>query len=147
MTSSFITCYRRLYVDIPPFLVISPNLTKNYFSVCDLDKKWCFACKADFWNDPYFFIWTLRPYFKSYFCRLYKDAFSVLVTLTYLAKYFFNVRDLDKNSVLSPILTFGTAPIFLYERWPPVFMSFFRRSYVYTLHILVTRKSLAQKLL
>ena len=25
-----------------------------YFNICDLDKKWCFACKADFWNDPYF---------------------------------------------------------------------------------------------
>ena len=57
-----------------------------------------------------------RPYFKSYVCRPYKDALSVLVTLSYLAMIFFNVRDLDKNSVLSPILTFGTAPIFLYER-------------------------------
>ena len=40
----------------------------------------------------------------------------MLVTLSYFAKNFWNVRDLDKNSVLSPILTFGTAPIFLYER-------------------------------
>ena len=39
MTSSFITCYRRLYVDIPPFLVISSNLAKMYFNICDLDKK------------------------------------------------------------------------------------------------------------
>ena len=30
---------------------------------------------------------------------------------------------------------------------PPVFISLFRRSYAYTLHILVTPKSLAQKLL
>ena len=52
----------------------------------------------------------------SYFCRPYKNALPVLVTLSYLAKIFFNVRDLDKNSVLPPILTFGTAPIFLYER-------------------------------
>ena len=35
----FITCYRRLYIDIPPFLVISPNLAKNYLVVCDLDIK------------------------------------------------------------------------------------------------------------
>ena len=71
----------------------------------------------------------------------------MLVTLSYLAKIFLNVRDLDKNSVLSPILTFGTTPIFLYERRPPVCISLFRRSYAYTLHILVTPKSLAQKLL
>ena len=30
MTSSFITCYRRLYVDIPPFLVMSSNLAKKF---------------------------------------------------------------------------------------------------------------------
>ena len=29
--------------------------SKQYFNVCDLEKKWCFACKADFWNAPYFF--------------------------------------------------------------------------------------------
>ena len=51
----------------------------------------------------------------SYFCRPYKDALPMLVTLSYLAKIFFNVLDLDKNNVLSPILTFGTVPIFLYE--------------------------------
>ena len=55
-----------------------------------------------------------------------------LVTLSYLAKNFFNVRDLDKNSVLSPILTFGTAP-FSYMNGDPLFLFlFFRRSYVYT---------------
>ena len=54
--------------------------------------------------------------FQFIFCRPYKDALPMLVALSYLAKNIFNVRDLDKNSVLSLILTFGTAPIFLYER-------------------------------
>ena len=71
----------------------------------------------------------------------------MLVTLSYLAKIFFYVCNLDKNNVLSPILTFGTAPFFLYDCRPPVFISHFRRSYVYTLHLLVTPESLAQKLL
>ena len=57
-----------------------------------------------------------EPYFNTYFCRPYKDALPMLVALSYLAKNYFHVRDLDKNSVLSPIHTFGTAPIFLYER-------------------------------
>ena len=43
----------------------------------------------------------------------YTDALPMLVTLSYFAKLFFNVCDLNKNSVLSPILTFGTAPHFL----------------------------------
>ena len=73
-----------------------------------------------------------KAIFKVIFCRPYKDALPVLVTLSYLAKIFFNVRDLDKHSILSPILSFGTAPIFLYERCTPVFISFFRRSYVNT---------------
>ena len=42
-----------------------------------------------------------------------------------LQGFFFNVRDLDKNSVLSPILTSGTAPILLYEPCLPIFISFF----------------------
>ena len=102
-------------------LSISPNLAKKkYFNVCDFEKKWCFACKADFWNDPYFYM-NAEPYFKSYFCRPYKDALPVLVTLLHFAKIFFNVRDLDKNSVLSPILTFGTAPILLIWTVTPCF--------------------------
>ena len=48
MTSSFITCYRRLYVDIPPFLVISPNLAKNYFNVCDSEKNGVLHVKLTF---------------------------------------------------------------------------------------------------
>ena len=48
MTSNFIISYHKLYVDIPPYLEISSNLAKNTFNVCDLEKKWCFACKADF---------------------------------------------------------------------------------------------------
>ena len=113
MTSSLITCYRRLYVDIPPYLVISPNLAKKkYFNVCDFEKNGVLHVKLTF-ETTLIFIWTLRPYFKSYFCRPYKDALPVLVTLLHFAKIFFNVRDLDKNSVLSPILTFGTAPILL----------------------------------
>ena len=49
MTSSFITCYRRLYVDILPFLVISPNLAKKkYFNVCDLEKNGVLHVKLTF---------------------------------------------------------------------------------------------------
>ena len=132
--------------------------------------------KLPFETTPIFYT-NAEAIFKIIFCRPYIDTLHILVTLSYLAKNFFNVRDLDKtvlclqflllerppfsymngdkNSVLSPILTFGTAPIFLYERWHnppvppplPVFISLFRRSYAYTLHILVTPKSLAQKLL
>ena len=47
MTSSFITCYRRLFVDIPPFLVISPNLAK-YFNVYDLEKNGVLHVKLTF---------------------------------------------------------------------------------------------------
>ena len=39
MTSSFITCYPRLYVDIPPFLVISPNLAKKITLTFVIQKK------------------------------------------------------------------------------------------------------------
>ena len=48
MTSSFITCYHRLYVDIAPYLVISPNLAKKYFNVCDLKKNGVLHVKLTF---------------------------------------------------------------------------------------------------
>ena len=49
MTSTFITCYRRLYVDIPPFIVISPNLAKKiYLNVCDLEKNGILHVKLTF---------------------------------------------------------------------------------------------------
>ena len=65
-------------------------------------KKWCFACKADFWNGPLFFIWTQRPYFKSYFCRPYKDALPVLVTLSHLARIsFYCSRSWQKQCFVS----------------------------------------------
>ena len=49
MTSSFITCYRRLYVDIPPFMVISLNLAKKiYFNVYGLEKNGVLHVKLTF---------------------------------------------------------------------------------------------------
>ena len=34
------------------FLSNITKSSKKYFNVCDLEKKWCLACKADFRNDP-----------------------------------------------------------------------------------------------
>ena len=48
MTSSFITCYRKLYVDIPPYVEISSNLAKNTFNVCDLEKNGVLHVKLTF---------------------------------------------------------------------------------------------------
>ena len=48
MTSSFIICYCRLFVDILPFLVISPNLAKKMFYVCDLEKYGVLHVKLTF---------------------------------------------------------------------------------------------------
>ena len=124
ITSSFITCYHRLYVDIPPVLVISSNLAKSYFNISDLDKKWCFACKADFWKDPYFFRWTLRPYLKSYFCRPYIDTLPMLVTLPYLAKNFFKCsRSWQKQCFVSNSY-FWNGPHFLIWTVTPRFYFF-----------------------
>ena len=71
------------------------------------------------------FIWRLRPYFNSYFCRPYKAALPLLVALSYLAKNFFNVRDHDKTSVLSPISYFWNGPHFLIWTVTPCFYFFF----------------------
>ena len=38
------------------FSNIIKSSKKGYLNICDLDKKSCFACKADFWNDPYFYM-------------------------------------------------------------------------------------------
>ena len=54
--------------------------------------------------------------FKVIFLQIIYRYIACVSDTIISCKDFFNVRDLDKNSVLSPILTFGTAPIFLYER-------------------------------
>ena len=48
MTSGFITSYHRLYIDIPPVLVISQNLAKKYFNVCDFEKNGVLHVKLTF---------------------------------------------------------------------------------------------------
>ena len=57
MTPGFITCYRRLYVDIPPFLVVSPNLAKKkYFKVCDIEKNGVLHVKLTFESTLIFYM-------------------------------------------------------------------------------------------
>ena len=116
MTASFITCYRRLYVDIRPFLVILSNLAKGYFIICHLDKNGVLHVKLTFETTLIFLYKLCGPIFKSYFCRPYIACIADVSDTIISCKDLFNVCDLDKNSVLSPILTFCTAPIFLYER-------------------------------
>ena len=97
------------------FLSDITKFSTKKINVCDLEKNGVLHVKLTFETALIFYM-NAETYFKSYFCRPYKDALPVSVTLSYLAKTFFNVRDLDKNSVLSPIFTFGTAPIYLYKR-------------------------------
>ena len=71
------------------FLVISPNLAKKkYFNVCDLEKNGVLHVKLTFETTLTFNV-NAEAIFKLYFCRPYKVALPVLVTLSYLAKNFF----------------------------------------------------------
>ena len=73
----------------------------------------------------------------------------MFVSLLYIAKNVLNVCDLDKKKKTVICLHFKLLerPPFSYMNGDPhpLFISLFRRSYAYTLHILVTPKSLAQK--
>ena len=87
-----------------------------------IKKKMVFCMKL--LKRPLCFIWTLRPYFKSYFCRPYKNALPVLVTLSYLAKIFLNVRDLDKKKCFASNSYFWNGPHFLIWTVTPCFYFF-----------------------
>ena len=86
-------------------------------------KKWCFPVKLTF-ETTLIFIWTLRPYFKSYFCRPYNDALPVLVTLSYLAKIFLMFAILTKTVFCLQFLLLQRPPFF-YMNGDPLFLFLF----------------------
>ena len=60
----------------------------------------------------------------SYFCRPYKDTLPVLMTLSYLAKNFLNVRDLDITVFCLQFLLLER-PTFSYMNSDPLFLFLF----------------------
>ena len=67
---------------------ITKSSKKYYTNVCDSEKNGVMHVKLTFETTLIFYM-NAEAIFKSYFCRLYKDALPVLVTLLYLAKISF----------------------------------------------------------
>ena len=121
MTSSFITCYRRLYVDIPPFLVMSSNLAKKFVIYI---KKGVLHVKLNFETTLIFLYERWGPVFKSYFCKPYIDVLPILMTLSYLAKNFLTFAILTKTVFCLQFLLLEWPP-FSYMNGDPLFLFLF----------------------